>query len=297
VVEVHADDGWAGVIGGNVFNSVSESLIPVDAQGRAQPIAAPLAGGGQEPAAVMGRPMLILGKLLLGPLLLAQAKRLRKTALRLPEAAGRAAAWSFRLAGRRWPRRCVCWWWVTLRPPGSGEHQGQALAQPLARQLAARTGHPVAWQLVAQSGVNSLEALDLLGRHGSARRPSGGGPGRERRHLADEPATRWPTCAVRAPDGGRWHIVSRACRPCTCCRWHRSRCAGIWAAMRASWTAPCATGSMPRLPCATAPCNGRCADGDRPIPSGHGQYAQWARMSAEIIESEFLRHQPVTESV
>jgi lysophospholipase L1-like esterase len=30
---------------------------------------------------------------------------------------------------------------------------------------------------------------------------------------------------------------------------------------------------------------------------GHGQYAQWARMSAEIIESEFLRHQPVTESV
>ncbi len=39
VVEVHADEGWAGAIGGNVFNSVSESLIPVDGQGRAQPIA------------------------------------------------------------------------------------------------------------------------------------------------------------------------------------------------------------------------------------------------------------------
>ncbi|MBB5392673.1 MULTISPECIES: DUF2272 domain-containing protein [unclassified Herbaspirillum] len=38
VVEVHANEGWAGVIGGNVFNSVSESLIPVDAQGRALPI-------------------------------------------------------------------------------------------------------------------------------------------------------------------------------------------------------------------------------------------------------------------
>lgn len=37
VVEVHADEGWAGAIGGNVFNSVSESLIPVDAQGRALP--------------------------------------------------------------------------------------------------------------------------------------------------------------------------------------------------------------------------------------------------------------------
>ncbi|WP_343586268.1 DUF2272 domain-containing protein [Herbaspirillum sp.] len=39
VVEVHADEGWAGAIGGNVFNSVSESLIPVDGQGRALQIA------------------------------------------------------------------------------------------------------------------------------------------------------------------------------------------------------------------------------------------------------------------
>jgi hypothetical protein len=39
VVEVHAEQGWAGVIGGNVFNSVSESLIPVDAQARAIPVA------------------------------------------------------------------------------------------------------------------------------------------------------------------------------------------------------------------------------------------------------------------
>jgi hypothetical protein len=39
VVEVHAEQGWAGVIGGNVFNSVSESLIPVDAQARALPVA------------------------------------------------------------------------------------------------------------------------------------------------------------------------------------------------------------------------------------------------------------------
>lgn len=35
VVEVHPQEGWAGVIGGNVFNSVSESLIPIDAQARA----------------------------------------------------------------------------------------------------------------------------------------------------------------------------------------------------------------------------------------------------------------------
>lgn len=39
VVQVHPQEGWAGVIGGNVFNSVSESLIPIDAQAHAIPIA------------------------------------------------------------------------------------------------------------------------------------------------------------------------------------------------------------------------------------------------------------------
>ncbi len=39
VVEVHQQEGWAGVIGGNVFNSVSESLIPIDAQSHAIPAA------------------------------------------------------------------------------------------------------------------------------------------------------------------------------------------------------------------------------------------------------------------
>lgn len=39
VIEVHPEKGWAGVIGGNVFNSVSESMIPIDAQAHAIPIA------------------------------------------------------------------------------------------------------------------------------------------------------------------------------------------------------------------------------------------------------------------
>lgn len=38
VVEVHPQQGWAGVIGGNVFNSVSESLIPINGQSIALPI-------------------------------------------------------------------------------------------------------------------------------------------------------------------------------------------------------------------------------------------------------------------
>jgi hypothetical protein len=39
VVEVHPRDGWAAVIGGNVFNSVSQSLIPIDARAIAIPVA------------------------------------------------------------------------------------------------------------------------------------------------------------------------------------------------------------------------------------------------------------------
>lgn len=38
VVEVHPQEGWVGAIGGNVFNSVSESMLPIDSQSRLQPI-------------------------------------------------------------------------------------------------------------------------------------------------------------------------------------------------------------------------------------------------------------------
>lgn len=39
VIEVHPQQGWAGAIGGNVFNSVSESLVPIDAQSHLIPVA------------------------------------------------------------------------------------------------------------------------------------------------------------------------------------------------------------------------------------------------------------------
>ena len=80
--------------------------------------------------------MLILGKLLLGPLLLAQARRLRKTALRLPEAAGPRSGVEFpalRAALVAEPLRLL----VVGDSSAAGvgvDHQEQALAQPLARQ-------------------------------------------------------------------------------------------------------------------------------------------------------------------
>lgn len=111
--------------------------------------------------------MLTLAKIVLGPLLLWQGKRLRKTALRLPEPAGPRH-------GKEWPPASMHLQ-AQAAPPlnllvvgdssaaGVGvETQAQAFAQPLARELAARRGRRVHWQLVAKSGVNSQEALALL---------------------------------------------------------------------------------------------------------------------------------------
>lgn len=44
------------------------------------------------------------------------------------------------------------------------DDQASALAQPVAKLLANRLGRPVAWQLVANSGVNTKESLALLER-------------------------------------------------------------------------------------------------------------------------------------
>ncbi|HEX7642077.1 MAG TPA: SGNH/GDSL hydrolase family protein [Burkholderiaceae bacterium] len=42
------------------------------------------------------------------------------------------------------------------------ERQEQALAQPLAHELAERLARPVAWQLIAKSGIDTSETLALL---------------------------------------------------------------------------------------------------------------------------------------
>lgn len=96
--------------------------------------------------------------LVLGPLILVQARRARATALDLPEAQG--------------PRRGVEGQGpVRLRvvlvgdssAAGVGvEAQEQAVGPTLARTLATRLGGAVAWQVVAQTGLTSPQALELL---------------------------------------------------------------------------------------------------------------------------------------
>jgi lysophospholipase L1-like esterase len=104
--------------------------------------------------------MLLAAKLALGPLLIRQAGVVRCTALRLPEAAGPREG----VAGEGVPVMRVL---VVGDSSAAGvgiPTQDQALAQPLARALADRLQGAVAWQLVAQSGLDTPGARALLAR-------------------------------------------------------------------------------------------------------------------------------------
>lgn len=93
-----------------------------------------------------------------GPLLIAQARRVRRDALELPEPRGpRRGA-----AGQGEPelRLLVC---GDSSAAGVGARtQREALARPLAQKLAQRLGGTVLWQLVAESGLTSEGVLQKL---------------------------------------------------------------------------------------------------------------------------------------
>jgi len=96
----------------------------------------------------------IAAKILLGPLLLWQGRRVRATALRLPEAAGPRA-------GEGSALRLLIVGDSSAAGVGAS-HQDEALAGRLAQALAIRLGQPVGWQLIATSGHRSEHALAAL---------------------------------------------------------------------------------------------------------------------------------------
>lgn len=240
--------------------------------------------------------MLLLAKILLAPVLLAQGKWLRKTALRLPEAAGP------RLGLEVPPAAMVSEQPLNLLVVGDSsaagvgvDHQEQALAQPLARQLAARSGRPVAWRLVAQSGVNSLEALDLLARHqigpatvlvvalGTNDVTSQMAP---RRYVANLKLL----AAKLMEQAGVEHIVFTGLPPLHTLpaapqplRWYLGRYARKLDGALRAWIAEDPMLRYCSLQWALP--HEMAIDKFHP---GRDQYAQWARMAAEIIETEFI---------
>lgn len=97
-------------------------------------------------------------RIALGPLLIAQARRLRQAALELPEPRGprRGAVGQ----GETALRLLVC---GDSSAAGVGARtQRDALARPLAERLARRLGGIVRWQLIAQSGLTSEGVLQKL---------------------------------------------------------------------------------------------------------------------------------------
>lgn len=107
--------------------------------------------------------MLVLLRYLLAPILLAQAARVRRTAPRLPEAAGQR----FGLVPGRAPGPPIRLLFVgDSSAAGVGvARQEQAMPYQCAVSLQQCTGRSVQWQLLAKSGINTAEAIALLERH------------------------------------------------------------------------------------------------------------------------------------
>jgi len=103
---------------------------------------------------------LLAAKLALGPILLPQARWVRRTALRLPEAEGPRDG----VVGYGKPAMRVL---VVGDSSAAGvglPDQAQALALPLAHRLNEELDAPIGWQLIAQSGIDSAGARELVAK-------------------------------------------------------------------------------------------------------------------------------------
>lgn len=107
--------------------------------------------------------MLTLYKTLLAPALLWQGAHLRRTALRLPEAAGPRAGLITGLAADAANNPLRLLFVGDSSAAGVGvDCQREALAHQAASQVAAASGRSVRWTLIARSGANTRDAIDLV---------------------------------------------------------------------------------------------------------------------------------------
>jgi lysophospholipase L1-like esterase len=107
--------------------------------------------------------MSLTAKLVLSPVLVAQAIATRARLPRLPEPAGPRQG----VAGRGTPLRLLITGDSSAAGVGVGR-QHDALASRLAKGLAEAAGARVAWQLRARSGLTSAQTLALLREEGHA---------------------------------------------------------------------------------------------------------------------------------
>jgi len=240
-------------------------------------------------------PGLFAAKLALGPLLLPQARWLRRNALRLPEAAGERHG----QVGEGTPRLRVL---VVGDSSAAGvgvADQAQALALPLAHRLHERLGAAVGWQLVARTGVNTAEANEMLLRSkltdadvlvtalgvndvSSQVRPA---------KFVEAIEQLWQT--VRGRTGARWgvfcglppmHMLTAVPQPL---RWYLGGCSDALDTALKIWTAERGLGYL-SLRWASDPAY-LAADGFHPGPK---LYPQWADRLAQVM----LPDRPKSES-
>ena len=104
--------------------------------------------------------MITFCKIALGPLLSWQSLMVRRTAIRLPEAAGRRGGMVGRLRFAK-PLRVL--YVGDSSAAGVGvDRLRDSLAVQASRFLSRKMRRPVAWQLVAKSGVDTREALEFV---------------------------------------------------------------------------------------------------------------------------------------
>lgn len=102
----------------------------------------------------------LIYKAVLGPVLLAQGRRLRRTALRLSEAAGERSG-TVTVQGSPPELKLLFVGDSTMAGVGV-PHQSAALASQVASILAAHLARSIRWQMVARSGINTSQALDFV---------------------------------------------------------------------------------------------------------------------------------------
>jgi len=243
-------------------------------------------------------PLPSLGKLLLGPLLLVQARRVRLNTLRLPEAAGPRQGREGTGTGA--PLRVL----VVGDSSAVGvgvDCQSTAFAQPLARQLAELSGRTVVWQLLGKTGVNSAEALALvrdaelaradvlvmaLGTNDVTSQRSASRYLEALQALQAEVCKRTGARALVCTGLPPLHILPAAPQPL---RWYLGLCARRLDRALQRWLAGQPRARYCSLQWAADP-GAMARDGFHP---GAGQYRQWAGMVAGLIHDDLLRDEPI----
>jgi lysophospholipase L1-like esterase len=232
-------------------------------------------------------------KLMLSPVLLFQGRRMRRTALRLPEAAGQCTGVVMN-EGSQSELKLLFVGDSTMAGVGV-QHQTAALAFQVASILASNLDRSVRWQLAAKSGINTSQAFELI--KGQPLMPADvivtalGVNDVTSQITPVQFVTAYEVliCGLKQRVGAQFavisglpplHIAPAAPQPL---RWYLGRCAHLLDERLCRWIASQRNIAYISLQWASDP-NEMAADGFHP---GENLYRKWAGLIAEEIAQWF----------